>query len=127
MGDSQPKKVQVIYPRRGEIYLVGFDPAVGHEIRKTRPALILQNDIGNEFSPTTIVAALTSRISSHPYPVEVVIGPAQSGLRSPSTVRLDQLRTVDRSRLLKRIGKIVPETMEQVDTALMISLALAED
>ena len=59
------------FPRRGEIWLVEFDPSRGHEIKKTRPAVIIQNDIGNRYSPVTIVAAVTSKLSPMPYPVEV--------------------------------------------------------
>lgn len=127
MADSQQRKTeQVARPRRGEIYLVAFDPALGHEIKKTRPGLVLQNDIGNEFSPTTIVAAITSKVSAHPYPVEVVLDPGQSGLNVRSTVRLDQVRTVDRQRLIKRLGTTDPDTMEQVEQALQISFGLIE-
>jgi len=111
-------------PRRGEIFLVSFDPAVGHEIKKTRPALVIQNDIGNEFSSTTIVAAITSRITDRPYPVEIALGPGRSGLKAPSTVRLDQIRTIDRERLIKRLGEVDSEEMEQIELALQISLGL---
>ena len=63
-------------PKRSEVYLVNFDPTIGSEIRKTRPALILQNDIGNEFSPITIVAAITSQYDDNLYPTEVFIEPS---------------------------------------------------
>src|ERR1019366_4204908 len=99
-NSQQERQTKISFPRRGDIYLVSFDPALGHEIKKTRPALVLQNDIGNEYSPTTIVAAITSRISARLYPVEVVLKSGRSGLRVSSTVRLDQIRTVDRERLI---------------------------
>ena len=99
------------YPRRGEIYLTALDPTVGHEIKKTRPALVIQNDITNRYALTTIVAAITSRVSTPPYPNEVVVSPGRTGLEAMSTIRLDQVRTVDRQRLIKRLG--------QVDTAAM--------
>ena len=120
------KKDQVGFPRRGEIYLVDFDPARGHQIKKTRPALVLQNDIGNEYSPTTIVAAITSRISDRLYPVEVVPEPDQTGLKVRSTVRLDQIRTVDKERLIKGLGSVDPATMQRVDQAIQISLGVVE-
>jgi mRNA interferase MazF len=127
MAKSRPKKAaKVGVPRRGEIYLVSFDPALGHEIKKTRPALVLQNDVGNEFSLTTIVAAITSRVSSRPYPVEVVLDPGWSGLKVLSTVRLDQIRTIDRKRMIKRIGAVDSEEMEQIEQALQISLGLID-
>ena len=113
------------HPLRGQIYLVRFDPTIGHEIKKTRPALIIQNDIGNKFSSITIVAAITSKLSPVPYPVEVVIQPTkQNGLAVPSAIHLDQIRSVDIKRLVKPLGKIDQETMENVDNAIKVSLGL---
>ncbi len=117
---------KVGYPRRGEIYLVGLDPAVGSEMRKTRPSLILQNDIGNRFSATTIIAVLTSQIDEKRYPTEVPVEPPEGGLSSPSVVRFDQLRTVDKRRLQRRLGRLAPSTMARVDVALRISLDLLD-
>jgi mRNA interferase MazF len=113
--------------KRGDIYLVSFDPTVGHEIKKTRPALIVQNDIGNRYSPLTIVAAITSKISQVPYPVEVVVEPSRtSGLDLRSAIRLDQIRTVDRQRLIKRLGMIDSGTIAKVNRAIQISLGLID-
>jgi mRNA interferase MazF len=110
---------------RGEIYLCTFDPTVGHEIRKTRPALIIQNDFGNQFSPLTIVAAITSKVSPAPRPFEVVIEPTPAnGLDVRSSVRLNQIRSVDRRRLIRRLGVVEPAIMANVDEALKISLGL---
>jgi len=115
------------YPQRGEIYLTALDPAVGHEIKKTRPALIIQNDVSNQYSQTTIVAAITSRVNTPPYPNEAIVQPsAVSGLQVVSTIRLDQLRTIDRQRLLKRLGKADPDTMRAVGRAIKVSLELVE-
>src|SRR5271157_4540810 len=121
---SRPKgqEQKVAGPRRGEIYLCSFDPTVGHEIKKTRPALVIQNDIGNRYSPLTIVAAITSSVSPVPYPVEVVSDPtARNGLEVRSSIRLDQIRTVDRQRLVRRLGAVDPATMAKVDEAIRIS------
>jgi mRNA interferase MazF len=116
-----------IIPRRGEIYLVSFDPTVGHEIRKTRPALVVQNDIGNQFSPLTIVAAITSKLSRVLYPIEVVVQPSRTnGLDAPSAIRLDQIRSVEKQRLIKRLGAVEPSLMRHVDAAIQISLGLLE-
>jgi mRNA interferase MazF len=123
---SKPEKESVAFPRRGEIYLVGFDPTVGHEIRKTRPALIVQNDVSNRYSPITIVAAISSQFSDPPFPREVVIDPEDSGLVKSSAVILNQIRSVDRQRLLKRLGSVSTQTMRRVDEALKISLGLSE-
>jgi mRNA interferase MazF len=112
------------YPKRGEIYLTALDPALGHEIKKTRPTLIIQNDISNQYGSTTIVAAITSKVSTPPYPNEALIHPGGSGLHLTSTVRLDQLRTVDRQRLLKRLGAVDGATLRQVDQAIKASLGL---
>ena len=104
-----------------------FDPARGHEIQKTRPALVIQNDLGNRYSSITIVASITSRIAPKPYPVEVVVEPGSStGLSVRSSIRLDQIRSVDKSRLVKRLGRLDVATMELVDQALKISLGLVE-
>lgn len=112
---------------RGQIHLVSFDPTVGHEIRKTRPALIIQNDIGNRYSHLTIVAAITSKVSPVPYPVEIIIEPANAnGLGVGSAIRLDQIRTVDRQRLVKCLGQIDRSTLTKVDEGIRISLGLVE-
>jgi mRNA interferase MazF len=115
------------FPRRGEIYLVEFDPTRGHEIKKTRPALIIQNDIGNRYSSVTIVAAVTSKLSPTPYPVEVTVEPTKAnGLSFLSQIHLDQIRSIDRERLLKRLGAVDLATMRQVDDAINISLGLVK-
>ena len=114
------------FPQRGEIYLTALDPALGHEIKKTRPALVIQNDITNRYGMTTIVAAITSKLSTPPYPNEVLVQPDSTGLQVVSTIRLDQIRTVDRQRLIKRLGKIDAGTLRRVDEAIKISLGLIE-
>jgi mRNA interferase MazF len=114
------------YPRRGEIYVTTLDSTLGHEIKKTRPTLVVQNDISNQYGQTTIVAAITSKVSTPPYPNEAIIQPGSSGLQAVSTVRLDQLRTVDRQRLLKRLGSADTQTMRQVNLAIKASLGLIE-
>ncbi|HYL77530.1 MAG TPA: type II toxin-antitoxin system PemK/MazF family toxin [Bryobacteraceae bacterium] len=113
MGQTRTRRTgSKAYPQRGEIYVAALDPALGHEIKKTRPALIIQNDVSNQYSQTTIVAAITSRVNTQPYPNEVHIHAlVGSGLNVPSTVRLDQLRTIDRQRLVKRLGKADAATM----------------
>lgn len=119
------QKQEVAGLRRGEVYLCSFDPSVGHEIKKTRPALVIQNDVGNRYSPLTIVAAITSTVSPVPYPIEVIIDPsAANGLDVRSSIRLDQIRTVDRRRLVRRLGVVDSSTMGMVDEALKISLGL---
>jgi mRNA interferase MazF len=115
-----------ITPKRGEIYLVNFDPTIGSEMRKTRPALILQNNIGNQYSNITIVAAITSFDNEKIYPTEVFLKAMHTGLQNDSIILLNQVRSIDKMRLVKRIGKIDRKVMEQVDRALEISLGLIE-
>ena len=115
---------KVTFPRRGDIYLVTFDPTLGAEIKKTRPALILQNDIGNRYSSVTIFAAITSQFEESPYPTEVIIKSPEGGLISDSVVNLSQIRSIDKRRLIKRLGKLRPSTMNKVEQALLISLGV---
>ncbi len=117
---------KVAAPRRGEVFLVSFDPTLGAEIQKTRPALILQNDIANRFSPITIVAAITSQFDRSLYPTEVLVTVPEGGLQRDSIVLLNQIRSVDRQRLVRRLGRLTPETMRHVDRALVVSLGLVE-
>ena len=107
--------------------MVNLDPTRGAEIRKTRPALVVQNDIANKSSPITIVAAITSKFDETLYPTEVLIVPqGKTGLAVDSVVLLNQLRSVDKKRLVKRLGKLSADTLAQVDRALRISLGLVE-
>ena len=122
----RPETKEIAFPRRGEIYLVGFDPTVGHEIQKTRPAVVIQNDISNQHSPITVVAAISSQFSDPPFPREAVIEPEESGLPKRSAVIVNQIRSVDRQRLQKRLGRLSGPSMERVDEAIRISLGLIE-
>jgi mRNA interferase MazF len=122
---QQTHKVSGI--RRGDVCLVSFDPTVGYEIRKTRPALVIQNDIGNQYSPLTIVAAITSKVSVDPFPVEVVVEPSEAnGLSKQSAIRLDQIRTIDRRRIVERLGAVDAGAMRKVDEAIKVSLGLVD-
>jgi len=118
------RQAKAIRPKRGEIYIVNFDPTVGAEIKKTRPALVLQNDIANRHSPITIVAAITSKYDATLYPTEVLVKPPEGGLTTNAVVLLNQIRSIDKGRLIKRLGLLKPATMQKVDRALQISLGL---
>lgn len=118
------KKQIRVTPKRGEIYLVKFDPTTGAEIKKTRPALVIQNDIANAYSPITIVAAVTSKVGGMQYPTEVFVEKGEGGIKMDSIVLLNQLRSIDRSRIGKCLGTLKSETMEQVNRALEISVGL---
>jgi mRNA interferase MazF len=121
MANSPPRQERkVAFPRRGEIYLVHFDPTLGHEIQKTRPALVLQNGVSNQYSQITIVAAINLQFAEPP------IEPADSGLPRRSAVIVNQIRSIDRQRLGKRIGHLFQQDMERVDDSVEISLGLIE-
>ena len=110
-------------PKRSEVWLVNFDPTIGAEINKTRPALIIQNDISNTYSPVTIVAAITSaKAGDKIYPTEVFVKAKAGGLANDSLVLLNQIRTIDKQRLVKKLGTLPTSTMKSVTTAIEISL-----
>ena len=109
--------------RRGEIYWVNWNPARGSEQAGRRPALIIQNDIGNRASPTTIVAACTTA-QAKPYPFLVPLPAAETGLPKDCVANLSAILTIDQSRLLDRAGTVSEASMAKVDEAVKISLAL---
>lgn len=110
--------------RRGEVYLVNFDPTVGSEIKKIRPAVIIQNDTANTHSPITIVAAITSKFDDELYPTEVLVLSGEAGLTKDSVIVFDQIRTIDKRRIVKRLGIVSEITLKRADTALKISVGL---
>ena len=115
------------HPRRGEIYLTALDPALGREIQKTRPALVIQNDVSNRLSDMTIVAPITSTVRFPLNPVHVLLAANEkTGLSVTSVALLNQIRAVDRMRLVKRLGSIDALTLTQVDEAIRISLGLVD-
>ena len=109
-------------PRRGEIWMVNFSPGRGSEQAGPRPALIIQNDVGNRYASTTIVAAITSTIKI--YPVTVPLKRGEGGLRRPSMVNLAQVLTLDKSRLQRRVGTLAAARMGMVNAAIQVSLAV---
>lgn len=124
MAKTQAIQKEVSFPRRGEIFLVNFDPTIGAEIQKTRPALVLQNDISNRYSPITIVAAITSKFDVPPHPTDVILESKETGLSMESAVVLNQIRSIDKQRLIRRVGRVNPRTMQKVEQALKISLGI---
>jgi mRNA interferase MazF len=111
-------------PRRGEVYWVQLDPTVGTEIAKTRPAVVISNDVGNQYSERVIVAPTTSRHTERVYPFEVHVPAGEGGLPQESKVLLDQIRSVDKRRLGRRLGTLPPDRVREVDEAIRISLAV---
>lgn len=109
--------------QRGEIYWVDWNPGRGSEQRGIRPALVIQNDVGNRFSPTTIVAAFTTAVG-RPYPFLVRVTAKESGLPKDSTVDLAVILTVDKARLTSKCGQLNEAKMSEVDEAIKASLGL---
>ncbi len=115
------------HPKRGEIYLTALDPTVGREVQKTRPAVIIQNDVSNRLSAMTIVAPITSTVRFPLSPLHVLLAADKnSGLSVTSVAVMNQIRAVDGQRLIKRLGSLDAETLERVDEAIRICLGLAE-
>lgn len=111
--------------RRGNIYYADLSGATGSEQNGIRPVLIIQNDTGNKFSPTVIVAAITSKEKRSDLPTHVYLS-VEFGLRESSIVMLEQIRTLDKSRLGRYVGSIDDKTMQSVEKALTISLGQAD-
>ena len=110
--------------RRGDIYYADLSPVVGSEQGGVRPVLILQNDVGNRYSPTVIAAAITSRMGKTKLPTHIDIYADQVGLQKDSVVLLEQMRTIDKQRLGEKMGHLDNETMAAVNEAITISLGL---
>lgn len=112
--------------RRGDIFYAQLNPVVGSEQGGIRPVLVVQNDIGNQYSPTTIVAAITSQIFKAKLPTHVEINAEKSGLEKDSVILAEQIRTIDKSRLKQKVSFLDDEIMEKVNKAIEISLGLIE-
>ncbi|NLC07033.1 MAG: type II toxin-antitoxin system PemK/MazF family toxin [Syntrophomonadaceae bacterium] len=110
--------------KRGEIYYAELSPVIGSEQGGTRPVLVVQNDIGNQYSPTTIVVAITSQISKGKLPTHVEIKAEKSGLERDSVILTEQVRTIDKKRLKHKVAILDEESLLKVNQALEISLGL---
>ena len=110
--------------KRGDIYYADLSPVVGSEQGGIRPVLIIQNDVGNKYSPTVIAAAITSRINKAKMPTHIEITARDYGLNKDSVILLEQIRTIDKRRLREKIGRIDGSVMTSVDDALQISFGL---
>lgn len=110
--------------RRGDLFYADLDPVVGSEQGGIRPVLVIQNDVGNHFSPTVVAAAITSRKAKNSLPTHILLENVP-GLAPTSLLLLEQLRTIDRKRLRGYIGRISKEKMLEVDAALAISIGIS--
>ncbi len=108
----------MVFPKRGDIYLVNFDPTIGHEVKKARPAVVITNNINNEYSPVLTVIPLSGNIS-RVYPFEVLVS-AGSGLDKDSKVMVNQIRTVDKKRLIKKISSVSREIIIKIEAAIKL-------
>ena len=114
------------FPGRGEIYLVCLDPTIGFEINKTCPALIISNDINNQAAQTVTVIPITSN-TEKVYPFETLLSSKESGLLKNSKAKCNQIRTIDKKRLVKSIGKVSLEKLKEVEGSLLIHLGIYLD
>lgn len=110
--------------KRGDIFYADLSPVVGSEQGGMRPVLIVQNNVGNKYSPTVIVAAITTKIEKGKMPTHVEVS-AKQGLEKNSVILLEQIRTIDKQRLRDQVTRLDHETMEKVDQALAISVGLS--
>lgn len=111
--------------KRGEIYFADLNPVIGSEQGGVRPVLIIQNDIGNKYSPTVIVLAITSRIEKAKLPTHVEVAMGVSGLKRDSVILGEQVRTLEKRRLRERLGQLPEEAMARVDEAMHVSLGFS--
>ena len=111
--------------KRGDIFYADLSPVIGSEQGGVRPVLIIQNDIGNKYSPTVIVAAITSQINKAKLPTHVEISSEEYGLNRDSVVLLEQIRTLDKKRLKEKIGHMTETDMKKVDKSVLIRISLA--
>lgn len=112
--------------KRGDIYYANLSPVVGSEQGGHRPVLVIQNDVGNKYSPTVIVAAITSQISKAKLPTHVEVSAKQYNLEKDSVVLLEQLRTIDKRRLREKVTHLSDEIMNKVDESIRISIGLVQ-
>ena len=112
--------------KRGDIYYADLSPVVGSEQGGVRPVLVVQNDIGNKYSPTVIAAAITSQINKAKLPTHIEISAQEYGLLKDSVILMEQIRTIDKKRLREKIGHLDDELMDSVNEALTISFGLTD-
>lgn len=110
--------------KRGELYLAALNPVVGKEISKTRPVVIVSNDKNNEFSGTVTILAITSKNVKRIYPFEVFLSKGSGNFAKDSKVKTDQIRTLDKTRIVTLVGKLTKDEIDEIDRAISIHLAL---
>ena len=124
IGANNFWSVNIMTIKRGDIYYADLSPVVGSEQGGVRPVLIVQNDVGNKYSPTVIAAAITSQREKTKLPTHIRVDADESGLAKDSIVLLEQIRTIDKQRLKERMGRLDMGSMNMVDRALSVSFGL---
>ena len=114
----------ILTVKRGDIYYADLSPVVGSEQGGLRPVLIIQNDVGNKYSPTVIAAAITSKLGKSKMPTHIDVYASQFGLAKDSVILLEQIRTIDKKRLKEKMGHLDSDVMQQVNDALSVSFGL---
>lgn len=120
------RSVNNVIVKRGDIFYADLSPVVGSEQGGVRPVLVIQNDIGNKYSPTIIIAAITSQINKAKLPTHIEISAEEYGLTKDSVILLEQIRTIDKKRLKERIGHLSDELMKKVDECIQVSFGLVD-
>ena len=123
-GGLSSEMVTLSNVKRGDIFYADLSPVVGSEQGGMRPVLIVQNDVGNRYSPTVIAAAITSQINKAKMPTHIELAAKEYGLNKDSVILLEQIRTIDKRRLREKIGRIDDRLMDSVNDALSISFGL---
>lgn len=113
------------YPKRRDIYWANLDPTIGSEIAKTRPVLIVSNDINNQYAATISILPITSN-TKKVYPYEVIVIPEESGLKNDSKIKANQIRTIDKRRIGQKLGTLTLAKMKEINQAILIHLAMDE-
>jgi len=122
----QQRRVNKLTVRRGDIYYADLSPVVGSEQGGVRPVLIVQNDVGNKYSPTVIAAAITSRTDKSKLPTHIEVFADKYGLARDSVILLEQIRTIDKKRLKEKMGHLDEDVMNRVNDAITVSFGLGE-
>ena len=112
--------------KRGDLFYADLSPVVGSEQGGIRPVLIIQNDVGNKYSPTVITAAVTSKINKAKLPTHIELDAKSFGLAKNSVVMVEQIRTIDKQRLKEKIGHLDENAMKSVETAILVSFGLSD-
>lgn len=123
----QKRRVNELTVRRGDIYYADLSPVVGSEQGGVRPVLIVQNDVGNRYSPTVIAAAITSRTDKSKLPTHIEVYADKYGLARDSVILLEQIRTIDKKRLKEKMGHLDDDVMKSVNDAITVSFGLGEE